>query len=319
MLESEEAAGAAEAGLDLVGDHQHAVLAADRGGLAQEAGGRDDHAGLALDGLEEERGGVGGDGGLQGGEIAEGDDLEARGEGAEALLVERLGREGDQGGGAAVEVVGADDDLGLVGGDLLHVVGPFAGGLDGGLDGFGARVHGDDPLEAGHLHQLLVKQGKLVVAEGARRQGDLGGLLGQGLEDAGMAVALVHRGVRAEAVQVPLALDIFDPDPLRTLDQHRQGMVVMGAQPVFEVDEFSGLRGGQHHGSPLNAEIRSLHYTKPRRQKGPRRLVPGRAIPRPRLPRRPGGRPSAWIPARSWPGSPPRPPPSRRCRSAPRR
>ncbi len=81
--------------------------------------GWDEDAGFALDGLDEEGGGVGGDGGAEGFGVAVGDVFEAGGEGAEAGAVLLLGREADDGGGAAVEVVGGDDDLGLIGGDVL--------------------------------------------------------------------------------------------------------------------------------------------------------------------------------------------------------
>ena len=63
-------------------------------------------------------------------DVAERDDLEARGEGAEAVAVLLLGGEADDGDGAAVEVVGADDDLGLAVRDALDLVAPLARGLD---------------------------------------------------------------------------------------------------------------------------------------------------------------------------------------------
>ena len=46
--------GAAEAGLDLVGDHQDVALGAQPADLGEEAVGRDDHAALALDRLEQD-------------------------------------------------------------------------------------------------------------------------------------------------------------------------------------------------------------------------------------------------------------------------
>ena len=48
MLVGEELAGSAEAGLDLVGHEEDVMLAADLGGLGEEAGGRDEDAGFAL-------------------------------------------------------------------------------------------------------------------------------------------------------------------------------------------------------------------------------------------------------------------------------
>ena len=58
MLMGEPSPGAPETGLDLVEDQQNVVLVADRAQLAQIALGRDDDAGLALDGLDQDRAGV---------------------------------------------------------------------------------------------------------------------------------------------------------------------------------------------------------------------------------------------------------------------
>ena len=55
VLAGERGPGAAEAGLDLVGDHQHVVRGAQLAHPRQVAGGRHDHARLALDRLDEER------------------------------------------------------------------------------------------------------------------------------------------------------------------------------------------------------------------------------------------------------------------------
>jgi hypothetical protein len=61
------------------------VAGADLAHGAQIAGGRDDHAGLALDRLDQEGDGVGRDRRRQRRGVAEGDDLEARRERAEAV------------------------------------------------------------------------------------------------------------------------------------------------------------------------------------------------------------------------------------------
>ncbi len=156
---------------------------ADGGCFGEEAVGWDEDAGFALDGLDEEGRGVGRDGGAEGGGIAEGDDFEAGEEGTEAFAILLVGREADDGDGAAVEVVGADDDLGLIGGDAFDLVAPLAGDLEGGLDGLGAGVHGERHLEAGEVVEFLVEERELVVAEGARGEGDLVGLLEHGGHD----------------------------------------------------------------------------------------------------------------------------------------
>ena len=67
-------AGAAEAGLDFIGNEQDVVAAADFGGVLDEARGRNQDARFALDGLKQEGAGVGRDGGFERRSVAEGDD-----------------------------------------------------------------------------------------------------------------------------------------------------------------------------------------------------------------------------------------------------
>ncbi len=55
MLHGEHAAGAGDAGLDLVDDEQDAVLVADGAQFAQKVEGRDVEAALALDRLDDDR------------------------------------------------------------------------------------------------------------------------------------------------------------------------------------------------------------------------------------------------------------------------
>ncbi len=120
VLEGEELAGAAEAGLDLVAHEEDVVFVADLPECGEVAGGRNDDAGLALDGFYEECDCVVGDGRADGFGVAEGDLAEAGGKGAEAALVLGFGGEADDGDGAAVEVIGADEDFGLGGGYAAH-------------------------------------------------------------------------------------------------------------------------------------------------------------------------------------------------------
>jgi hypothetical protein len=212
VLVGEELAGATEARLDLIGHQEDVVLLADGGCLSEEAVGWDEDSGFALDGLDEEGGGVGGDGCAEGGGVTEGDDLEAGEEGAEAFAVLLVGGEADDGDGAAVEVVGADDDLGLIGGDAFDLIAPLTGDLKRGLDGLGAGVHEEGHLEAGEIVEVFVEERELVVAEGARGEGDLVGLLDHGGHDDGVAVALIDGGVGGKAVEIAAAFDVVDPD-----------------------------------------------------------------------------------------------------------
>ena len=84
-LAGERRAGAAQAGLDLVGDEQHVGRGAQLADPREVAGRRHDHAGLALDRLEQDRDRVVVDGVPDRVEVAVRDDPEARGERAEAL------------------------------------------------------------------------------------------------------------------------------------------------------------------------------------------------------------------------------------------
>ncbi len=219
------------------------MAGADVTNLAEVALGRHVDAGLALDRLDEEGSGVGRDSGLQGGGVAEGDGLEARGEGAEAVTVELLGREGDHGGGAAVEVVLTDDDLGVQVGDALDAVAPEACRLDRGLDRLRAGVHRQHHVVSGEVAQVLGHQGELVVAEGARGEGEPFGLLNERPHDAWVAVALVDRRVGAQAVQVTFALHIPDPDPLSPFDDHINRVIGVRAVGVLQSDVVLSLHG----------------------------------------------------------------------------
>src|SRR6185437_11376516 len=133
-----ELAGAAEAGLDFVGHEEHPVAAANVRGFAQIAGGRENNASLALDGLDQEGTGVGGDGVSEGARIAIGDDLEAGGKGTKAAAILLVSGETDDSDGAAVKIVGTDNNLGQAVGYALHGVAPLARGLDRGLHRFRA-------------------------------------------------------------------------------------------------------------------------------------------------------------------------------------
>ncbi len=229
MLLGQQRAGAAEPGLDLVQDQQHIVFGAERAGARQVAWRRDDHAGLALDRLDQEGRGVGGDGGRQRVRVAVGDDPEAGGERPEFVARGLVGAEADHREGAAVEVAVADDDLGLARRHALHLVGPFAGHLQRALDRLGARVHRQHAARAGQRAQLLVERAELVVVEGARGQRQPRRLLGQRRQDARVAVALVHRGIGRQAVKVAPAVQVPDPDALAARQHDVERLVVAGA------------------------------------------------------------------------------------------
>src|ERR1700742_2527631 len=130
MLLGEQLAGPAEPGLDLVEDQHHVMRGAELAYLSEIAGWRNDDAGFPLDRLDQKGDGVRRDRLRQRPGVAEGDDPESRRERPEMIARRRVGAEADDTEGASVEVFGADDDLGLPVRHTLHLVAPFAHGLD---------------------------------------------------------------------------------------------------------------------------------------------------------------------------------------------
>ena len=103
VLMREQLAGAPDAGLDFVEDQQQLVLVAERPQAAQESGGNDAHAALALDRLDHDGPGGGRDGALRGFEVGDGDLVEAFDLGAEALDIFGLAAGGERRQRAAME------------------------------------------------------------------------------------------------------------------------------------------------------------------------------------------------------------------------
>ena len=120
----------------------------------------------------------------------------------------RVGAEADDPKGAAVKIIGADDDLGLPVRHPLHLIAPFAHRLDRTFHRFGAAVHRQHLVGAGQRRDLFVEEGQLVVVKGARRQCQPARLLHHRGQDLRMAVALIHRGIGGEAIEVAMALRV---------------------------------------------------------------------------------------------------------------
>ena len=120
------------------------ILTADFCGFAKKSFAGNDDSGFALNRFHEKCARVVSDGFAEGASIAEGNYFEAGSERAEAVAILLVGREAHDGNGAAVKIVGTDDDLGFSFGNALDLVTPLASGLDRGFDCFGAGVHGKD-------------------------------------------------------------------------------------------------------------------------------------------------------------------------------
>jgi GNAT superfamily N-acetyltransferase len=180
---------------------------------------------------------------------------EARRERAEAVAVERLAGEAGDGGGAAVKIVLADDDLGLVARDALRGVGPAAHGFDGALDGLGAGVHGQHHLHAAQTRQRFAERRQLVVAERARSQRYARRLVEQRLHNARMAMALVEGRVGAQAIEIAAPVDGVHPHAGGALHHHVERAIVVRAPTVLNPDEVRGEPLGIdfRHGARLSS------------------------------------------------------------------
>ena len=266
VLVGEALAATAEPGLDLVEHQQDAPAGADLAHLGQVTGVGHFHAGLTLDRLHQEGHGVGTDRGFQRVRVVVRNLDETRCVRTEPPLVLFVVGEADDGGGPAMEVAIADHDLGRTR-DVHDLVAPHAHGLDGGLDRLGARVHGQSHVHAAELAQLPQERPELVVVEGAGRQRQPLGLLHQGPDDRGVAVAVVDGRVGRQHVHVPLAIRVLDPDALASGDDHGKRVVVVGPELFGHLNDTCIL--AQNFTYSSLADFRLWHLSKKTIKKQP--------------------------------------------------
>ena len=150
VLDREEFSGAADAGLDLVGDEQRAVFAAERGGPRQEfVGGHVDA--LALNRLDDEGGDLTRRQRLfQCCEVVEGNLRAAGQQRLEAGTEVRVVHQRQRAVGQPMERVGTGHDAGPAG--------RAARELDRGLDGFGTRIGEEHLVQIGHMLEQTFRQ-----------------------------------------------------------------------------------------------------------------------------------------------------------------
>lgn len=132
-----------------------------------------------------------------------------------------------------MEVVRDGKDEGLVLLNALDLVSPLAGNLDGGLGGLGASVHGQNHVVAKDIADLFSPLGEDVIVESAGAESENGGLLGQGLDELGVAVTLVDGAVGGEKVHVLVALWVPNIDALGLGEDDGEGVVVVRGILVF--------------------------------------------------------------------------------------
>ena len=142
---------------------------------------------------------------------------------------------GDDGHGAAMEVAVAADDFDLIVADAFLHGTPTASQLQGSLNAFGTRVHGQDAVVAEEVvHELLILAEGIVV-ESARGEAEHVGLVFQGFYDAGVAVALVHGRIGGEEVEIFLSFHIPHVDAFTLVQHYGQGVVVVGTIALFQI------------------------------------------------------------------------------------
>ena len=151
MLDAPQGAGAAHAGLHLVGDEKHAPLVADLADLGEEVVGRHAGAGLALHGLGDEGGDVEADGVadlellVERVGVAVGDEAHVGRQRVEGLAPGGLAGHAQAAERLAVEAAqAADDAVGVVG---LLALGVQLGELERALVGLGAGVAEEGVLQ----------------------------------------------------------------------------------------------------------------------------------------------------------------------------
>lgn len=154
-----------------------------------------------------------------------------------------------------MEVVGDGKDEGLASLDALDLVRPLAGDLDGGLGSLSARVHGQDHVVAKDVANLLGPLGEDIVVEGAGAEGEGGGLLDEGLDELGVAVALVDGRVGGEEVHVLAALGVPDVDALGLGEDDGERMVVVGGILVLGGNGALGGGGVEARGGAVGGTV----------------------------------------------------------------
>ena len=213
VIEGPPLAGAAHAGLNLVGHQTDAVVVADFTQAPEEGVGGHGVAALALDGFDEDGGHLPGrnhvpeDVLLDEVGVAEGGMGHRGKKGPESFALARLGAgQRERAHGAPVK--------GTIEGDEPGALGVPAGQLDGRLDGFRAAVAQEDLLGliarddgAELLHEFDLR----VVTECAAPQvEEIGGLVLDGGDDFGMAVTGGANGDAGGEVEKTVTVEVFD-------------------------------------------------------------------------------------------------------------
>ncbi len=135
-----------------------------------------------------------------------------------------------------MEVAAAGDDLGLVVGDALDRVGPFASRLDRGLDGFRAGVHRQRHVLPGQFAGFREERTEFVRVEGARNDVERTHLFAHQADETRVGMAVTDGRVRAHHVEVLLTGLVPHENAFAVREHDGKRMIVVRAIARLEVN-----------------------------------------------------------------------------------
>ena len=130
------------------------------------------------------------------------------------------------------------DDLNLVvGNTLLHCT-PASSQFQGCFHALCTRIHGQNAvISEVFVDELLVlTQG--IVIEGTRGKAEFVGLILQSLNNARVAMTLIHSRIGRKEVEILLPFDIPHINVLASMKHHWQGVIVVSAISLFKTHQM---------------------------------------------------------------------------------
>ena len=166
--------------------------------------------------------------------IVIGDGNKARHEGAVILISRWVTGKGNHRRRATMEILPANDNLGLLLGNPLFSVSPTPTYLDGSLHALHTRVHGKYLVKAKKRAQVVLKMPQTVIVQCPRGDGKGGGLFPQCCYNLGMAVPLIDRGIGRQKIVVAPPRRVVEENTRTPTDNHWKRCIVVGTISVFQ-------------------------------------------------------------------------------------
>lgn len=237
MIAGEQVPRATEPSLNLVSDHQDIVLSAQFPYFPQVSLIGQDYPTFTLDRLQEHTGHVwvSLQHPLEIFAVIVLEQWEARGEGPELRVADRVITRARGCDGATPEVIGGEEDVGLVIGDSFHAVAPPTDQFHRGLICFDSAVHGDELVVAEEVRHVCRALAKRCVMESPRSQCDLRSLSHEVLENFGVHVSLVARANTRETVNEHTVVAVPNVDAFSPHDRQRLSRVELDSVLVVQI------------------------------------------------------------------------------------